>query len=517
MDTAIDFYARGKEKEVRANKYNIHSYYPRGKFICPECGEEVYLTHSKYKNYFAHYKKTEKTIECDRRVDAVSYESIYERIGLPMYIKESSLGRFELFISFRSLPSSIMEKVDLTTIIMEINGKSKYRVSSERFSVNHSTWIPIEHIDPEYRISYSGEKKIISSLYDTWGGFAEGFVNYGSLFAFDGNGGRKIHRGDSIALDTEYLWLLSNYKRFPISSDLGVEKSKIGSILLGDQSFSVFKILIDSRVSDHGFKWISSFLLRTFNIHLLEKVPQLTPIWPPVVKRKEGYLYEKKHSKGVLFGHIDSGNMDPSVYQYLGNHSDPIVVNTIQDKVARIRLATEKVFINIDRKYVSGGMYLEAGVVDYLNGSATEAVLLNDESEDISCSIVGLSSGKIKIESDSEIDVIHISPYSIGILATGIREFSVIIQHGETLILLQNNIVKALLCYPRGEIDKHKSMGPIRDLMLKYPYSYKVKIPEKIRISLKQLGDEYPEIQKIISEGYISIPLLRYLEEQNHA
>ena len=42
MNTAIDFYSRGKEKEAEANEYTLPGYYPLGRFICPECGECVY-------------------------------------------------------------------------------------------------------------------------------------------------------------------------------------------------------------------------------------------------------------------------------------------------------------------------------------------------------------------------------------------------------------------------------------------------------------------------------------------
>ena len=88
MNTAIDFYSRGKEKEAEARDYSTSQWYPRGRFICPECGEEVCLTKSKYKNFFRHYKRTAQTPECERRVDSVPSESIYERIGLLLYVKE---------------------------------------------------------------------------------------------------------------------------------------------------------------------------------------------------------------------------------------------------------------------------------------------------------------------------------------------------------------------------------------------------------------------------------------------
>lgn len=89
MNTAIDFYSRGKEKEAEAKDFTSSAWYPRGRFICPECGEDVCLNRSKYKKFFRHYRRTEQTPECERRVDSTPSESIYKRIGLPLYIKYS--------------------------------------------------------------------------------------------------------------------------------------------------------------------------------------------------------------------------------------------------------------------------------------------------------------------------------------------------------------------------------------------------------------------------------------------
>ncbi len=54
MKTALDFYARGKQKEANADEYDRSRYYSRDRLICPECGEAVHLTGSRYSNHFAH-------------------------------------------------------------------------------------------------------------------------------------------------------------------------------------------------------------------------------------------------------------------------------------------------------------------------------------------------------------------------------------------------------------------------------------------------------------------------------
>ncbi len=108
MKTALDFYVRGKQKETSADEYNSHGYFPKGRFICPECGEPVYIRPSKYANFFVHYKKTDETEECDRRVDGESHESVYERLGLPLYIREFRDKEFKLLMGFKSLPEDLI-------------------------------------------------------------------------------------------------------------------------------------------------------------------------------------------------------------------------------------------------------------------------------------------------------------------------------------------------------------------------------------------------------------------------
>lgn len=109
MKTAIDFYERGKLKEANADEYNRAGYYSKNRFICPECGEAVHLTGSKYSNFFSHYKKTDISAECERRVDAVPTSSLYQRMGLPLYLRCENRERFGLYIGFKKISEQLLE------------------------------------------------------------------------------------------------------------------------------------------------------------------------------------------------------------------------------------------------------------------------------------------------------------------------------------------------------------------------------------------------------------------------
>lgn len=109
MKNAIDFYERGKQKEANADEFNRNFRYVHGRFICPECGEAVHLTGYKDSNHFSHYKKTDISVEYGRRVDGEPIDSIYERIGLPIYLRKSVDSTFSLYMGFRAIPQRLID------------------------------------------------------------------------------------------------------------------------------------------------------------------------------------------------------------------------------------------------------------------------------------------------------------------------------------------------------------------------------------------------------------------------
>lgn len=209
MKTALDFYARGKQKEANANEYDRSYSYSKTRFICPECGEAVFLTGNKINNHFAHYKKTDTSAECDRRVDGIPTDSVYERIGLPIYMRKTSSGNFELFMGFKALPNMIMEKAILANVSVKIDRKRVYKVNTERFSCENTSLIPIDYIPAygtKYRISYEPVNKSFA-VSQHWSDYADGFSFDGALFSVSEIGGRKIRHGDSITTEKEYYWV----------------------------------------------------------------------------------------------------------------------------------------------------------------------------------------------------------------------------------------------------------------------------------------------------------------------
>ena len=100
MKTAIDRYVLGSEKEVSADDF-YNQYIPRknDRFFCPECGEKVFWVSKggTQPNKFNHFKRTDATPECDKRVDGRSDLYLYERVGLPLYLSRISSDNYLVF------------------------------------------------------------------------------------------------------------------------------------------------------------------------------------------------------------------------------------------------------------------------------------------------------------------------------------------------------------------------------------------------------------------------------------
>ena len=355
MKTALDLYERGKQKEVNADEYNRTWDYSRSRFICPECGEAVHLTGSKYSNHFAHYKQSDISVECDRRVDGSPTDSVYERIGLPIYLRKNFSDDFSLYMGFKALPHILMEKAIKESLTIKIDGKNTYRINEERFSCESTSLIPLDYIPLsglKYRICYEPANKSYA-VSQHWSDYADGFSFEGAIFTISEQGGKKIRFGDSITTDLDYYWV----RRQPQLPGYlpGIRMEKCGRLILRGDALNVFRGSFSSDISDIEFSYLASYLRANLKIHLLEKQPEFVPIWPPVIKTEEGYIVNNYEQN--IYGYVVSGNDIPKVYVYYGISKIPNQID-LNNHLTCVRMWGEEVFINIDRKYVSNGTLL---------------------------------------------------------------------------------------------------------------------------------------------------------------
>lgn len=502
MKTALDYYDRGKIKESNADDYNSSSYYVKGRFICPECGEPVHIRPSKYSNFFVHYKRTNENDECDRRVDGESTESIYERMGIPLYLRTNDEEQFYLHMAFKSLPESILAKAEKEKAFLSIDQTKKYAINRERFSQTSTTMLPIDYIpvanqNYDFSISPSTIKAIIEKY---WSDYADGFTYDGGLFTVSDRGGRKIRHGDNVATETEYYWVRKQ-NQLPVLYK-GIEMSLVGKLILKNATWNVFKGVFSSEISDYEYVSLTNFLRDRLRVHLIEKVPEVLPLWPPVIKDDEGYKYKSGCKK--IFGRVISGNDEPKAYLYRDISTNPEDLK-IQNGIVEVYTRKSNIVINIDRKYISGGSSFS--VIDKYDVKGSPSLCCEFESNVLRIS--GLNSKSIfiyrvngeivEIKNEEEVEIVDL-------------------KDGDRVIVIGHNHIFLNICILLDKIAVNDGINE-RELlyfMNKYQNTKKVILPYKLRQQLIKLKIREKEVANMIAaildRNEICYPLIKIME-----
>jgi len=511
MKTAIDFYERGKEKESNAEDYNHLLRFPADRFICPACGERVFLTRGKYSNHFSHFKRNDEHDDCDRRVDGVSTESIYERIGLPLYISRDTESGFSLYISFRVLNQKTLEQLDKTSVVLKIGNTNRFNVTSERFSSENSTWIPIKDskcIRESIQISLQGDSKLVKELETHWGSYSEGLSYYGAVFTAVSDHGRKLHTGDSITTGTDYYWVTTNKKL--ISNISGVSIEYEGRLLLDTLNYQVYRICISENINEKEFLSISSIFLSFFKLHLLEQTPIAIPVWPPLIKSGEGYKTD--YSVNSVFARVESGNSSPKVFCYRGNERTENQLLVDKNNLIAIPMIDSQMLINIDLKYVSNGLFLAKGSRNSNVANLGKSIVLNEEIN-IYGSVFSTDINTISLLFSEKCNIIHIRNRLIDFYDNKTEIHLDRIAQGDKLYLYFSSVLVGIISFQSNhKTDKCEWYVELESLYDKHKYATKSMLPYAIRELLESAPCENDIAKRILAEKAISRPLITYLE-----
>ena len=511
MKTAIDFYERGKEKESNAEDYNHLLRFPADRFICPACGERVFLTRGKYTNHFSHYKKNDEYDDCDRRVDGISTESIYERIGLPLYISRETEQGFSLYVSFRALKQRLLDLLNKTSVTMHVGKYSKFNVTGERFSSDKSTWIPIKEaktIQESIPISFQGNADIVKELDNYWGCYAEGFSFYGAVFTVVSDHGRKLHSGDSITTGTDYFWVTSSKKL--ISNISGVNVDYEGRLLLDTLNYQIYRIHISTNLNDKEFRSVSNIFLSFFKLHLLEKTPIAIPIWPPLIKSGEGYITDS--SVNSVFAHVESGNSTPKVYCYRGLGKTAEQLSVDSNNLISIPMIDSQMLINIDIKYVSNGLFLIKSKRNSNEVSKEKHIFLTEGIN--TYGVVYITDKKdLSINLSEKSEIVHIRNKQIDFYGNRTEINIGKIAPGDRLLVFFSSVLVGIItCQAKREYERNEWCLELETLYVKHKHSTKLIIPYAIRQLLESVSDNNSIAKQILVEKKISAPLITYLE-----
>ncbi len=348
---AIDRYQAGHEKEVRADEFFDMSGIS-SRLYCPECGEKVYYRKrgGAHPAHFYHDKKTRSSPECDKRVDGHSTLSLYERVGLPLFLTRNG-AIFHLNIGFPAIGSKALERAALSKSYLNISCSHSNRtiyVDSVNFFENSLTMVPIDFVssDNNYSIKFISTS---SELPKEWSDYADGFCSGGAVFTYEETGGKKIRRGDSVSPGHKY-YVVAPKAFSPLYQSIKVKY--VGKLSVKGSSYCVYIMTIEVSLQDtREYNAVSDYLKNQFGIWLISTAPEIIPLWPPIVSQ-DVLIPISNSSK--LYCAVSSGNECPNVYSYseCAVSNIPISEDEHGSKTIIIPSDMSSVTLSVDRKYV---------------------------------------------------------------------------------------------------------------------------------------------------------------------
>lgn len=315
MNTALDNFISSIPVEVNASKYHNQSIpLDTHRFTCPACGEYVGLV---INGFFRHGKRTDESDFCEKRVDSTGSScSLQYRVGVPIYIRRNNMRNdYELKIGFPSISYDILKiAADAEVTIADKSNieKATYtaKYSISRLSPSETTLCELDFIPANDR-SYSLYLSKYGYYLDKYlSNYADGFINNNALFTYHSGEGRKIHKGDTIEANTDYILVPSNY-----INENGVFLEKIGKLKLRYMnSYTVYRVHF-SDSNEVIFKKLVAFCHENFRVTLVRKKPELLPLWPPTIQKNNRYEVINGHT---VYAAVLPANAEPKIYK----HSD---------------------------------------------------------------------------------------------------------------------------------------------------------------------------------------------------
>ena len=529
MKTALDNYSLGKQKEVFASDFENTMRYQSGRFQCPVCGEDVILVIPKERaKYFKHYKRTDTSMECDRRINTYEQLNIYDRIGLSVYLKNRN-NEYFFAIQFRAITNIdidfCMKKNGYIEIVDDIfqHSYAKFKINRINFIPNEVSYLRIDRF-PSYKnrlvIRYS-DKSIQKELTQKWPEYINYPIpKYGAFFSYEKNKGKIIRAGDSIATYTKYYWVnkLSNYE---ISQYSCSSIKQVGNIKYNGDLYHVFVVEFNVSVNDiSAFRKLSHYLESDYKLRLLDKDATIRPIWPPCIKTSVGY---NSFQSNKIINRIVSPNDEPMVFMFpypfirsCNYHITEYGRNDIQT----IQTTSYGTLINIDKKLSSQGILYENKNINFPD---FKPMLIDNESNELHGSYVRDDLEDLSFESQKGLNVIKIDKDNIVyILKTLDKNITISnIKKGDQYFFLNHlyNVADIKIQITEDEIEESKTdEEKLLNLMNKYCVSNEVIIPITIRKKLLNLlaKSTNKKIEKIINsylnKNSIPVVIMNYLK-----
>lgn len=360
MKSAIYNNYPGIVKEIEAIDLSKSLQFQRGDFICPECGEEVnYVAGHIQRQHFRHYPDYLKLIDCDLRVDGESNLTVYQRLGIPLYLLRINKNEYQLNLGFKGNQQFQIEpQHKLGSIKISYDKKSKTINLDSQIINKPLTLIPIENYpvrDKGFNITFQLKTKY-RNLINNWSDFASSIPLNGLLFSLDENLGKSVRKGDSVYSDQTYLWLTKD----KIDTDsIGLTKMKVdGQLVLNNRIHYIYKGKILDKENDIKYFYnIADYFKQHLNVLLVNAPTKVSPLWPPVAKSVNGYEVYTPNKR--IIASLNNQKIHSKIYRYTSIHSNVPLEKELNytntSNLIDIPLGRGETIINIDRKLTSTG------------------------------------------------------------------------------------------------------------------------------------------------------------------
>ncbi|TAJ43875.1 hypothetical protein CUJ86_07370 [Methanofollis fontis] len=150
-----------------------------------------------------------------------------------------------------------------------------------KVSANEVYHLPLSWVDESYKLIYQVPK---TALNEIWGENTSRIFSNGILFRIGDSYSRSISLNGVITPNTSYYYI----SQYPVinKSFLKVEESH-PLLMEGTPKWRIYKIQFTKVTPE------SSHYAREHHVQLLEKPPELIPLWPPSIQNNQKQIYHK--------------------------------------------------------------------------------------------------------------------------------------------------------------------------------------------------------------------------------
>lgn len=278
--------------------------YSNRTYICPYCLEQISVRKcSSMDDYFAHKSISNRTPQqriCPGYTGTGATEKIEDRIdeiyitngGLPLYLCEYSIGKYQLDAYFPPISQTNIELLDKwdTKIEIKENGRREvYSASSIRY---YRLKTKAEWID----IKYKNTERIIPEVEKKWCWGIRGLNCENDIFHSNFGGGCRVALHSNIVVGKEYL-IVSDMGR--ILEVEGITYTEKGTLKLqnyfGDKAYSVYSMVVNE-ITD-----LSISNIQKKGYQLIKKSDEIIPVWPPAVIEGKELIYKENDKQAYLY------------------------------------------------------------------------------------------------------------------------------------------------------------------------------------------------------------------------